>query len=683
VRFTIFAFLIAFLVVLAVPASALDGWIYYRSITITNNAAQTLTDYQVSFTLDTANLIAQGKMRSDCGDLRVTLSDGQTLLPYWIEPETCNTNTTRIWTKVPSIPASGSITLYVWYGNPQTTSAANGSDVFDFFDDFDDGVVDTSKWDVGTNTYNNYVYENNGLFTNNTDPGLSADENSVLGYYRIYGTGAVDVILEDGVTSGWLGKGLRSVKTFNLSNGLIIEARVYLYSYSLGNQTYRGVAIGLSTIQDKDNRVDVKWISSNDGDIFGYIKEERGIRSGGIFASGSLSAGQAYRFIYKKDTLNNFYASVGNLSGSTASTFNSASARVGLTTFVRNIGDSIDARWDWFFVRKYASAEPSISIGNELIAKPDLTIISADYSPKPASVQQQVNINAQIANVGNWTSPIANVTLYINGNAVNTAQISGLSPNTSTTVTLAWVPNAIGNYTATIVVDPDNLIDEINKNNNTYNLTIEVIRIADLTVNITAPPIGATDKTITFNVTIANVGSAAAYNFGLAIYIDSTKIDEKNITSLDPNGQITFSYSFTPHEARTYMITAVADPRNNVIESRKDNNVVNVSVKILGYTIKPPAPPKPEGKTLKEIFEDLTLKTYNLPLEIISLIALLGIAVVGYGFGAFKGTVNLFFLSVLYYIAANALGWSTYIATGLLVVSAVILVIVVAFLKED
>ena len=107
------------------------------------------------------------------------------------------------------------------------------------------------------------------------------------------------------------------------------------------------------------------------------------------------------------------------------------------------------------------------------------------------------------------------------------------------------------------------------------------------------------------------------------------------------------------------------------------------SIKIIGNAVPTPTPPKPEGKSIKEIFEDLTLKTYNLPLEVLGLIVLLGIAVVGYGFGAFKGTVNLFFLSVLYYIAANALGWSTYIATGLLVVSAILLVIVVAFLKED
>ena len=130
---------ILFFALIILPAHALDDWVYYRQITVTNNAAQTLTDYQINFTLDAANLIAQGKMRSDCGDIRVTLSDRQTLLPYWIEnlnrTSTCNTNTTRIWTKV-SIPASGSTTILVWYGNPSATSAENASAVFLFFDHF-------------------------------------------------------------------------------------------------------------------------------------------------------------------------------------------------------------------------------------------------------------------------------------------------------------------------------------------------------------------------------------------------------------------------------------------------------------------------------------------------------------------------------------------------------------------
>jgi hypothetical protein len=226
------------------------------------------------------------------------------------------------------------------------------------------------------------------------------------------------------------------------------------------------------------------------------------------------------------------------------------------------------------------------------------------------------------------------------------------------------------------------MISEVNENNNSYDLIVAVTRIADLMVSIALPQSSLVGKEVAFSVVVVNIGSATAYNFSVVVYLDSNKLDEKRIAFLDPNGRILLGYSFTPHEARNYTITAIVDPENNVIESAENNNAANATIRIIAFG-NIPTPPKPEGKTIKEIFEDLTLKTYNFPLEIISLIALLGIAVVGYGFGAFKGTVSLFFLSVLYYIATNALGWSTYIATGLLVVSAILLVIVVAFMKED
>lgn len=94
-------------------------WQYNKPITISNSGSA-LTNYQIKFTMDTATPISQGKMRSDCGDLRVKDSDGTTDLSYWIEAG-CNSASTVVWAKVPSVP-SGSKTIYVYYGNPSATS---------------------------------------------------------------------------------------------------------------------------------------------------------------------------------------------------------------------------------------------------------------------------------------------------------------------------------------------------------------------------------------------------------------------------------------------------------------------------------------------------------------------------------------------------------------------------------
>jgi len=112
------------------------------------NAGDQLRWLGLGRALNTASLISASKMRSDCGDLRVTDSDGATLLPYWIEPGTCNTASTAVWVNVTNIPASGTKTIFIYYGNSTQTSVANPSAVFIFFDNFSSDPNTNGKWVV-------------------------------------------------------------------------------------------------------------------------------------------------------------------------------------------------------------------------------------------------------------------------------------------------------------------------------------------------------------------------------------------------------------------------------------------------------------------------------------------------------------------------------------------------------
>jgi hypothetical protein len=117
---------------------------YRMDITINNSSnSSSLTDYQVLITLDTASLISAGKMRSDCGDIR--FYDGTNLLSYWIESG-INTASTKIWVKVPSIPANLTKIIQMYYGNMNLTSISNANDTFLFFDDFSGNLDWTNKW---------------------------------------------------------------------------------------------------------------------------------------------------------------------------------------------------------------------------------------------------------------------------------------------------------------------------------------------------------------------------------------------------------------------------------------------------------------------------------------------------------------------------------------------------------
>ncbi len=124
----------------------LTGWGYRADVDITGSTAA-LTGYQVLVTVDTASLISDGKLRADCGDLRFTDTDGASLLDYWVESG-CNTASTQVWVKVPSIPTGGT-TIYMYYGNPSASSASNGTNTFEFFDDFESGTLDADRWATG------------------------------------------------------------------------------------------------------------------------------------------------------------------------------------------------------------------------------------------------------------------------------------------------------------------------------------------------------------------------------------------------------------------------------------------------------------------------------------------------------------------------------------------------------
>ncbi|MGB9886897.1 MAG: DUF2341 domain-containing protein [Moorellales bacterium] len=115
-------------------------WLYRKPITIDNTQnASALSNYQVLVLVDTASLISAGKMRSDGGDIRFTDSDGTTLLSYWIEAG-INTSSTRIWVKVPSVPASATKTIYMYYGCPSATSQSSISNTMDKYEGFESGT---------------------------------------------------------------------------------------------------------------------------------------------------------------------------------------------------------------------------------------------------------------------------------------------------------------------------------------------------------------------------------------------------------------------------------------------------------------------------------------------------------------------------------------------------------------
>jgi len=96
-----------------------SSWANRRTLTVSGTGSD-LTNEDVLVVVNTSTLISSGKLQSNCNDLRFVDSNDTTLLAYWIEGG-CNTTTTQVWVRIPSLPAAGK-TIYLYYSNPSATS---------------------------------------------------------------------------------------------------------------------------------------------------------------------------------------------------------------------------------------------------------------------------------------------------------------------------------------------------------------------------------------------------------------------------------------------------------------------------------------------------------------------------------------------------------------------------------
>lgn len=125
----------------------LTGWSYRQQHNITS-ASSAGVGYQLNITVSNATGTSNGNVcyanghvrNSDFSDVRVTASDGVSLLSIWNETVNSGTNAT-IWFKDTDNLTSTGSTVYVYYGNAGTPYVGNGTNTFLFFDDLSSGTL--------------------------------------------------------------------------------------------------------------------------------------------------------------------------------------------------------------------------------------------------------------------------------------------------------------------------------------------------------------------------------------------------------------------------------------------------------------------------------------------------------------------------------------------------------------
>lgn len=408
-----------------------DSMTYSGTITINNSGnASTLTDYQISVTIDTSALITASRMQSDCDDIRFVDSDNTTKLSYWLESG-CNTTTTKFWVKVPSIPGSSSKTIYTHFGNNSASSESSGSNTFIFFDDF--STLNSSTW-TATNAPTATV--SGGVLT---------------------------------VTQG----SLYSNSTLASQTGTIVESRMAWATSS----AHAGMQIGDSTATASSNSTNKKVayiLSPGDGGVVasagftGYnIVSSTQLKVPGTSSTGWSMTNNQYwiigfgfdsaRLYYFRDYgyhANNVFTGAGPWSAPYYVWFGHFSGSNAGTT------DGTNVLVDWVRVRKFITPS-DYTAGNE-------PVISTNVGVTPSAPQTFAVTGGNQKAVLTWTAPASGsgITDYVIETSTDGSSYSTFADGTSTSTTATvtgltngttyyfrvYAVNGVGNGTATSAV---------------------------------------------------------------------------------------------------------------------------------------------------------------------------------------------------------------------------------------
>jgi hypothetical protein len=118
-----------------------------KSIRIKETSGETLREHPVQIPFNSKNFPSDAE--EDGSDINIFDQNGREI-PRWIEEWDRDGKKGSIWVKVPEIPADDEIELLLLTGNPGVPAENNGSNIFPFFDDFEDGSMDLNKWSISS-----------------------------------------------------------------------------------------------------------------------------------------------------------------------------------------------------------------------------------------------------------------------------------------------------------------------------------------------------------------------------------------------------------------------------------------------------------------------------------------------------------------------------------------------------
>ncbi|WP_457752210.1 DUF2341 domain-containing protein [Thermococcus sp.] len=337
------------------------GWCsvlgYRINLTIQNNLAQNLVNFQVPIYIDSlhvSNLTLLDtffKTADSDGDNIPIIKiyyNNCTPVNFWVEKWDTTAEKAIIWVNV-TIPAGSEITLGIYFDSSGTETLGNPNKVFDFYDDFSGTSLNTTKWISNTNQY-----------------------EVLNGYIKMWGN--------------WNNRYyINTLKSFEPN--VIIEG-----VWRLGGYYYYDTDLTIGLVPTSTTR----WLSNSA--IYAWYDGYGGTRPYNrktlrIYGTYPVTGSPIYSTNWQSFEIVYTGTQIGFWDSYTYSWL-IAAVSPSLSLFHLQIAADTDSTKrfgyiDWIRVRKYASTPPTVSISNQLEQKPVSTI--QPISARVLDIQPFVN----------------------------------------------------------------------------------------------------------------------------------------------------------------------------------------------------------------------------------------------------------------------------------------------------
>ena len=240
--------------------------------------------------------------------------------------------------------------------------------------------------------------------------------------------------------------------------------------------------------------------------------------------------------------------------------------------------------------------------------EPNLEVSPSDLSLQPAppySSGTPVRITVTVHNTGGAPSGPTAVRFYdllANPPNVGTDQpVPSLPAGGTATASVPWTAAPSGVHPLCVLVDPLDLVAEMEEGDNTACVQARVLTPPDLeptAIAFTPAPPLAYGSTARGDVTVSNLGGEAAGSFEVLLFDDTNgnrlpdageDLGRSSVAGLAGNRQTVASIRWDVSRAGNRIVCAVADPPpGTVTESNEGNNVRCVVVSVRAPTLDTP-----------------------------------------------------------------------------------------------